>query len=85
MSKEKTNFFKKPGVQSLIASLICIILGLFIAFIVLFLLYKRDADKEDDKKLIKVPFINDVMAKTDSLIGKIFKKKAAPANEPKDE
>ncbi len=38
MSKEKTNFFKKPGVQSLIASLICIILGLFIAFIVLLII-----------------------------------------------
>ena len=38
MNKEKTNFFKKPGVQSLISSLICIILGLLIAFIVLLII-----------------------------------------------
>ena len=43
MSKEKTNFFKKPGVQSLIASLICIILGLLIAFIVLLLINPQGA------------------------------------------
>jgi len=40
MSNEKTstNILKKPGVQSLISSLICIILGLFIAFIVLLII-----------------------------------------------
>jgi simple sugar transport system permease protein len=40
MSKDKTttNIFKKPGVQSLISSLICIILGLFIAFLVLLII-----------------------------------------------
>ena len=40
MSKEKTktNILKNPGVQSLISSLICIILGLFIAFIVLLII-----------------------------------------------
>ena len=43
MSKEKTNFFKRPGVQSLIASLICIILGLLIAFIVLLLINPQGA------------------------------------------
>jgi simple sugar transport system permease protein len=43
MSKEKTNFFKKPGVQSLIASLICIILGLLIAFIVLLIINPQSA------------------------------------------
>ena len=43
MSKEKTNFFKKPGVQSLTASLICIILGLLIAFIVLLLINPQGA------------------------------------------
>ena len=36
--KTRTNIFKKPGVQSLISSLICIILGLFIAFIVLLII-----------------------------------------------
>ena len=43
MSKDKTNFFKKPGVQSLIASLICIILGLLIAFIVLLIINPQSA------------------------------------------
>jgi simple sugar transport system permease protein len=43
MSKEKTNFFKRPGVQSLIASLICIILGLLIAFIVLLIINPQSA------------------------------------------
>ena len=43
MSKEKTNFFKKPGVQSLIASLICIILGLLIAFVVLLIINPASA------------------------------------------
>ncbi|MBR4478219.1 MAG: ABC transporter permease, partial [Spirochaetales bacterium] len=38
MSKEKVNLFKRPGVQSFISSLICIILGLFIAFIVLLII-----------------------------------------------
>ncbi len=38
MSKEKTNYLKKPGVQSFVSSVICIILGLFIAFIVLLLI-----------------------------------------------
>lgn len=38
MSKEKVNFLKKPGVQSLISSLVCIILGLLIAFIVLLII-----------------------------------------------
>ncbi len=40
MKKEitRTNILKKPGVQSLISSLICIILGLFIAFIVLLII-----------------------------------------------
>ena len=43
MCKDKTNFFKKPGVQSLIASLICIILGLLIAFIVLLIINPQSA------------------------------------------
>ncbi len=38
MSKEKTNYLKKPGVQSFVSSVICIILGLLIAFIVLLLI-----------------------------------------------
>ena len=38
MSKEKVNLFKRPGIQSFISSLICIILGLFIAFIVLLII-----------------------------------------------
>jgi len=38
MSKERTNLLKKPGVQSFVSSVICIILGLFIAFVVLLLI-----------------------------------------------
>ncbi len=43
MKKERTNFFKRSGVQSLIASLICIILGLLIAFIVLVIINPSSA------------------------------------------
>ncbi len=35
-AKDKTSFWKKPGIQSVLSSLICIILGLFLGFIVLF-------------------------------------------------
>ena len=38
MSKERTNLLKKPGVQSFVSSVVCIILGLFIAFVVLLLI-----------------------------------------------
>lgn len=38
MSKAKTNLLKKPGVQSFVSSVVCIILGLFIAFVVLLLI-----------------------------------------------
>lgn len=43
--KEKTPFLKKPGVQTLIASLICIVIGLFIGFIVLLLIYPPGASE----------------------------------------
>ena len=69
----------------------CIFGLLLLAFIILFLLFKRDKDKDDDKKLIKVPFINNVMGKTDafatSTVNKckdlLSKKKSNPADEPK--
>ena len=65
------------------------VLGLcIVCFIVLFLLYKRDQGKDDDKKLIKVAFVNDVMKKTDELLQKLFKKKenaeGAKGEEPSD-
>ena len=33
--KEKTSFFKKPGVQTLLASLLCAVLGIIIGYIIL--------------------------------------------------
>ena len=47
---------------------------LILVFIVLFLLYKKDKDKDADKKVIKVPFINNMMGKVDAICGKIGKK-----------
>ena len=35
MEKNKTPFLKRPAVQTLLASLICIILGLLVGFVVL--------------------------------------------------
>ena len=38
MEKNKTPFLKKPAVQTLLASLICILLGLLVGFVVLLLI-----------------------------------------------
>ncbi|MBR4164374.1 MAG: ABC transporter permease [Solobacterium sp.] len=43
--KEKENFLKKPGVQSVLTSLICIILGLFVGYIALLIINPAGASK----------------------------------------
>lgn len=64
----------------------CFVAASIIAFCVLFFLYKRDKDKEDDKKVIKVVFINDVMGKTDAFVGTVANKiKKTPEGSDKAE
>ena len=43
--KNKTPLLKRDGVQSLIASLICVILGVFIGYIVLLIINPAGAGK----------------------------------------
>ncbi len=39
---ENKGFFGKPGVQTIMASLICIVIGLFFGFLVLLLIHPPD-------------------------------------------
>lgn len=64
MNNEKKSFLKKPGVQSLIASLICILLGLLIGYIVLLFIDYRGATKAIlviIKNFFKYPSFNAAM------------------------
>lgn len=45
MDKNKKSFFKNEGVQAVIASLICVVLGLLIGFIVLLCINPAGAGK----------------------------------------
>jgi len=69
--------FEKKGLSG--GAIAGIVIGsifglLIVAFIILFILYKRDNGKDDDKKLIKVPFINKVMAVADDFFAKVAQK-----------
>lgn len=64
MNKEKYSFLKKPAVQSLVASLICILLGLLIGYIVLLFIDYRGATKAIlviIKNFFKYPSFNAAM------------------------
>lgn len=64
MNKEKYSFLKKPAVQSLVASLVCILLGLLIGYIVLLFIDYRGATKAIlviIKNFFKYPSFNAAM------------------------
>ena len=74
--------FEKKGLSG--GAIAGIVIGCFfglliLAFVILFLLYSRDKNKDDDKKLIKVPFINNMMSKVDAFVSNIGKKKDVSA------